>query len=235
MVAERRIAQLLTEDAIQIFDPGLIRPGAGTVAALPTWFGLAVALLSRLLARRTAPGLLIEATGINECSARLVGVDALYCSSRSIWSPGFARRWPGPPSPPTSEGQRRAVDGTGCHSGRGRWWQFASGRAVFDHRPGAGRDDHPSRHFGHPAAGDAGGPEPCHQGRDHHRAPGDPVAQDETRPLPAARHPTRARAAVRNPLAQPAAARHAHLSARALPPARCGSQPCFPSASSRTG
>lgn len=79
MVAGRGIAQLLTEGAILTFnDPGLIRLGAGTVAALPTpiWLWVAVAIVTGLVVRRTALGLLIEATGINERSSRLAGINA---------------------------------------------------------------------------------------------------------------------------------------------------------------
>lgn len=79
MVAGRGIAQLLTEGAILTFnDPGLVRLGGGTILSLPTpiWIWIGVAALVGLVVRRSALGLLIEATGINERSARLAGINA---------------------------------------------------------------------------------------------------------------------------------------------------------------
>ncbi|MBE9637936.1 ABC transporter permease [Salipiger mangrovisoli] len=79
MVAGRGIAQLLTEGAILTFnDPGLIRLGAGTIAAVPTpiWLWIAVACLTGFVIRRTALGLLIEAVGVNETSSRLAGINS---------------------------------------------------------------------------------------------------------------------------------------------------------------
>ncbi len=79
MVAGRGIAQLITEGAILTFnDPNLIYVGSGSFAGLPMpvviWllFGIAVAVL----VRRTALGLLIEATGINRRASTLSGVQA---------------------------------------------------------------------------------------------------------------------------------------------------------------
>lgn len=79
MVAGRGIGQLLTEGAILTFnDPGLIRLGAGTIAAVPTpiWIWIAVACVVGLVIRRSALGLLIEAVGINQTSSRLAGINA---------------------------------------------------------------------------------------------------------------------------------------------------------------
>ncbi|WP_139790389.1 ABC transporter permease [Rhizobium rhizosphaerae] len=79
MVAGRGIAQLITEGAILTFnDPGLIFIGSGSLFGLPMpvvlWlvFGIAVALIIR----RTALGLLIEATGVNRRAATLSGIQA---------------------------------------------------------------------------------------------------------------------------------------------------------------
>ncbi|KEP70569.1 sugar ABC transporter permease [Thioclava dalianensis] len=79
MVAGRGIAQLLTKGAILTFnDPGLIRLGGGTILSVPTpiWIWVTLAVVVGLVVRRTALGLLIEATGINERSARLAGINA---------------------------------------------------------------------------------------------------------------------------------------------------------------
>ncbi|SIQ03410.1 monosaccharide ABC transporter membrane protein, CUT2 family [Rhizobium sp. RU20A] len=79
MVAGRGIAQLITEGAILTFnDPNLIFIGSGSFLGLPMpvviWivFGIAVAVL----VRRSALGLLIEATGINRRASTLSGVQA---------------------------------------------------------------------------------------------------------------------------------------------------------------
>ncbi|KFE35452.1 ABC transporter permease [Thioclava atlantica] len=79
MVAGRGIAQLLTHGAILTFnDPGLVRLGGGTIFSVPTpiWLWIALALIVGIVVRRSALGLLIEATGINERSARLAGINA---------------------------------------------------------------------------------------------------------------------------------------------------------------
>ena len=79
MVAGRGVAQLLTEGAILTFnDPGLSRIGSGTFLTVPTpvWIWVAAALAMGITARRTALGLLIEAVGVNERSARLAGINA---------------------------------------------------------------------------------------------------------------------------------------------------------------
>ncbi|KRB52963.1 sugar ABC transporter permease [Rhizobium sp. Root708] len=77
MVAGRGIAQLITEGVIMTFnDDGLIFFGSGSFAFMPTpvviW--LVVGVLLTLLVRRTALGMLIEATGINRRASRLSGV-----------------------------------------------------------------------------------------------------------------------------------------------------------------
>jgi len=77
MVAGRGIAQLITEGVIMTFnDEGLIAFGSGSFAFLPMpvviW--LAMGALVILLVRRTALGMLIEATGINRRASMLSGV-----------------------------------------------------------------------------------------------------------------------------------------------------------------
>ena len=77
MVAGRGIAQLITEGVIMTFnDEGLIELGSGSFAFLPmpviVW--LVIAALVILLVRRTALGMLIEATGINRRASMLSGV-----------------------------------------------------------------------------------------------------------------------------------------------------------------
>ena len=77
MVAGRGIAQLITEGVIMTFnDEGLITLGSGSFAFLPMpviiW--LVMAALVILLVRRTALGMLIEATGINRRASMLSGV-----------------------------------------------------------------------------------------------------------------------------------------------------------------
>ncbi|MBB3318971.1 simple sugar transport system permease protein [Rhizobium sp. BK181] len=77
MVAGRGIAQLITEGVIMTFnDEGLIALGSGSFAFLPMpviiW--LIMSALVILLVRRTALGMLIEATGINRRASTLSGV-----------------------------------------------------------------------------------------------------------------------------------------------------------------
>ncbi|RIY00846.1 ABC transporter permease [Aureimonas flava] len=79
MVAGRGIAQLVTSGFIVTFnDPVLFFIGSGSLLGLPmpVVIALAMAVLVVLLVRRTALGLLIEATGINRRAAALAGVDA---------------------------------------------------------------------------------------------------------------------------------------------------------------
>jgi len=79
MVAGRGIAQLVTEGAILTFNhPGLIFIGSGAFAGLPmpviVWLALGAAVT--LAVRRSALGLLIEATGINRRAATLSGINS---------------------------------------------------------------------------------------------------------------------------------------------------------------
>jgi simple sugar transport system permease protein len=77
MVAGRGIAQLITEGVIMTFnDDGLIYFGSGSFAfmPMPVVIWLVVGALVTLLVRRTALGMLIEATGINRHASKLSGV-----------------------------------------------------------------------------------------------------------------------------------------------------------------
>ncbi|NUB45730.1 ABC transporter permease [Fertoebacter nigrum] len=79
MVAGRGLAQLITEGSIVTFsDPVLIYIGTGAFLGLPmpVVIALALLLLTTLLVRRTALGLMIEAVGVNKGAARLVGIPA---------------------------------------------------------------------------------------------------------------------------------------------------------------
>lgn len=79
MVAGRGIAQLVTSGFIVTFnDPTLFFIGSGSFLFLPmpVVIALAMAVLVILLVRRTALGLLIEATGINRRASALAGIDA---------------------------------------------------------------------------------------------------------------------------------------------------------------
>jgi simple sugar transport system permease protein len=79
MVAGRGIAQLVTSGFIVTFnDPTLFFIGSGSFLFLPmpVVIALAMAALVILLVRRTALGLLIEATGINRRASALAGIDA---------------------------------------------------------------------------------------------------------------------------------------------------------------
>ncbi|MFN7102624.1 MAG: ABC transporter permease, partial [Pseudorhizobium sp.] len=81
MVAGRGIAQLITEGVILTFnDESFAALGSGSVASVPVsiliW--ITAALLVGLLVRRTALGLLIEATGINRRAAMLAGIRARF-------------------------------------------------------------------------------------------------------------------------------------------------------------
>jgi simple sugar transport system permease protein len=77
MVAGRGIAQLITEGVIMTFnDDGLIFFGSGSFAfmPMPVVIWLVVGVLVTLLVRRTALGMLVEATGINRRASTLSGV-----------------------------------------------------------------------------------------------------------------------------------------------------------------
>lgn len=79
MVAGRGIAQLITEGVILTFNNDTFSAiGSGSFAGIPLpvliWIG--AALVIGILVRRSALGLLIEATGINRRAASLAGVKA---------------------------------------------------------------------------------------------------------------------------------------------------------------
>ncbi len=79
MVAGRGLAQLITEGTIVTFtDPLLIFIGTGSALGLPTPVLLALGLmvLTTLIVRRSALGLLIEAVGVNRSAARFAGISA---------------------------------------------------------------------------------------------------------------------------------------------------------------
>lgn len=79
MVAGRGLAQLVTEGSIVTFsDPVLIFIGTGSLFGLPmpVIIGLVLTILTTLLVRRTALGLLIEAVGVNRSAARFAGISS---------------------------------------------------------------------------------------------------------------------------------------------------------------
>lgn len=79
MVAGRGIAQLVTGGQIVTFtDPGLVHLGNGTLLGLPFPVALAggLLLLTVLLVRGTALGLLLAATGGSPAASRAAGIDA---------------------------------------------------------------------------------------------------------------------------------------------------------------
>ncbi len=79
MTMGRGIAQLITEGRILTFtDPGFAFLGSGTVLGLPVpaWLWLLTGAGVAALMRRTALGMLIEATGINRRASALAGVNA---------------------------------------------------------------------------------------------------------------------------------------------------------------
>lgn len=79
MTMGRGIAQLITEGRILTFThEGFAAIGSGTFLYLPVpvWIWVAVALGTAALMRRTALGLLIEATGINRRASALAGINA---------------------------------------------------------------------------------------------------------------------------------------------------------------
>jgi galactofuranose transport system permease protein len=90
MVAGRGIAQLITEGRIVTFtSPGLAFLGGGSVLGLPTPIMLAIGMLALTLAiaRGTALGLMIEATGGNPRASALAGVGTrLITLAVYIWS-----------------------------------------------------------------------------------------------------------------------------------------------------
>ncbi len=79
MTMGRGIAQLITEGRILTFtDPAMAYLGSGSLLGLPvpTWIWLFAAVLTTLLMRRTALGMLIESVGINRRASALAGVNA---------------------------------------------------------------------------------------------------------------------------------------------------------------
>lgn len=79
MTMGRGIAQLITEGRIMTFtDAGFAWIGSGTMLGLPVpaWIWIATAIIVTLVLRRTALGMLIEATGINRRASELAGVNA---------------------------------------------------------------------------------------------------------------------------------------------------------------
>lgn len=79
MVAGRGIAQLITEGRIATFEsPALAAVAGGTFLTVPMPVVITVALLvvTALLVRTTALGLLIEAVGVNRLSSAAAGVNA---------------------------------------------------------------------------------------------------------------------------------------------------------------
>lgn len=79
MVAGRGIAQLITEGVIVTFnDPGLIAFSAGSFVGLPMPVVIAAVLLvlTAVVVRRTALGLLIESIGINQSASTYAGINS---------------------------------------------------------------------------------------------------------------------------------------------------------------
>ncbi len=79
MTSGRGIAQLITEGRILTFsDPNLAFIGSGAVFGIPvpTLLWVATAIAVAVLMRRTALGLLVEATGVNRAASALAGVNA---------------------------------------------------------------------------------------------------------------------------------------------------------------
>ncbi|MBN9234630.1 MULTISPECIES: ABC transporter permease [Phyllobacteriaceae] len=79
MVAGRGIAQLVTEGVIVTFnDPGLAAFSAGSFLAFPMPVAIVAALtvLTVLVVRRTALGLLIESLGVNRSASTYAGINS---------------------------------------------------------------------------------------------------------------------------------------------------------------
>lgn len=92
MTAGRGIAQLITEGRILTFsNDDFAFIGSGTVYGIPfpTILWLATAILVAALMRRTALGLLIEATGINRAASALAGVNATVILVAVYMASGF--------------------------------------------------------------------------------------------------------------------------------------------------
>jgi len=92
MTSGRGIAQLITEGRILTFsDPNLAFAGSGSVLGIPfpTILWIATAVVVALLMRRTALGMLIEATGINRAASALAGVNATVLLIAVYMASGF--------------------------------------------------------------------------------------------------------------------------------------------------
>ncbi len=92
MTAGRGIAQLITEGRILTFtDPAFAFVGSGTLWGLPfpAWLWLALAVLTALVMRRTALGMLVESIGINRRASALAGVDAVVLLIAVYMAMGF--------------------------------------------------------------------------------------------------------------------------------------------------
>lgn len=79
MVAGRGIAQLITEGQILTFShEGMAWLGSGTLLGLPVpaWAWVVAGIMTGLVVRRTALGLLIESVGVNLRASRLAGVNS---------------------------------------------------------------------------------------------------------------------------------------------------------------
>ncbi|PTE15632.1 ABC transporter permease [Pseudogemmobacter blasticus] len=92
MTAGRGIAQLITEGRILTFtDPAFAFVGSGTLWGLPfpAWLWLALAVLTALVMRRTALGMLVESIGINRRASALAGVNAVVLLIAVYMAMGF--------------------------------------------------------------------------------------------------------------------------------------------------
>jgi len=92
MTAGRGIAQLITEGRILTFsDPNLAFVGSGSILGVPvpTILWIATAVAATLLMRRTALGLLVEATGVNRAASALAGVNATVILVAVYMASGF--------------------------------------------------------------------------------------------------------------------------------------------------
>ncbi len=79
MTMGRGVAQLLTEGRILTFtDPAFAWIGSGNLLGLPVpaWIWIMLALITILVMRRTALGMLIQSIGINRRASELAGVNA---------------------------------------------------------------------------------------------------------------------------------------------------------------
>ena len=92
MTSGRGIAQLITEGRILTFsDANLAFIGSGTLLGIPfpTVLWILTAVAFALVMRRTALGMLIEATGINRAASALAGVNATVILIAVYMASGF--------------------------------------------------------------------------------------------------------------------------------------------------